>query len=323
MPYAFTKGGDQATDKETLDKIDHDLARYILAIRKIKKTTGPYFSNFLSMADSFDRVHPTIWSMGTRTGRQSVEKPALQQLPKKDPTVRHAFVPSPGCVLVTIDADQIEARLCAHFSRDPGMIEAFGLDADFFVALAQQIFLDPTLDKDDPRRGLTKNTIYGDIFGAQVPRMARTSGVSEDQMRSFVSAFNLRFPGVKRLQDQLNNMGAIRKRDEGEAYVITPLGRRLAADEDRPYTLISYLIQGHAAEILKRMLVALDARGFGEFMILPVHDEIVMEVPEELAQEVLRVAVETMNDYVNYAVPITWSGEILDQSWGQKYERAA
>ena len=323
MPPVFTKGGAQSTEKEVLELIDHPLAEYILAIRKIYKTTGPYFSNFLLMADEHNRVHPTIWSMGTRTGRQSVEKPALQQLPKKSATVRHAFIPSSGHVLITIDADQIEARLCAHFSQDPGMIEAFGGTDDFFVALARMIFLDPTLGKDDPRRGLTKNTVYGDIFGAGVAKMAKTSKVPVDQMQVFVTAFNERFPGVRRLQDKLNREGAIRKREEGEAYVITPLGRRLAADDDRDYTLISYLIQGHASEILKNMLVTLDAQGFGPYMILPVHDEIVMEVPEELAAEVLRVAESIMNDYTGYAVPITWSGEILTESWGSKYERAS
>lgn len=323
MPQVFTNGGQQSTEKEVLEQIDHDLARYILAIRKIKKQLGPYFSNFLTMADDQDRVHPTIWSMGTRTGRQAVEKPALQQLPKKDPTVRHAFVPRPGYVLVTIDADQIEARLCAHFSRDPGMIEAFSGTDDFFVALARQIFQDDQLQKDDRRRDLTKNTVYGDIYGAGIAKMAKTSKVSLDQMTVFAAAFNERFPGVKRLQRQLNNDGQQRIKAEGEAYVITPYGRRLVADDDHEYALLNYLIQGHAAEILKRCLVALDAHGFGEYMILPVHDEIVMEVPEELAEEVMRTAVSIMNDYVSYAVPITWSGEICPTSWGSKYERAA
>jgi DNA polymerase I-like protein with 3'-5' exonuclease and polymerase domains len=323
MPPTFTKGGQQSTDKETLEQIDHDLARYILGIRKIDKTLGPYFGNFLTMADDHNRVHPTIWSMGTRTGRQAVEKPALQQLPKKDPTVRHAFIPSEGCVLITIDADQIEARLIAHFSKDPGMIEAFSGTDDFFVALAQQIFQDQSLHKDDPRRQLTKNAIYGRMYGAGPAKMARTAGVTEVQMREFVMAFDQLFPGVELLQNTINGRGAERKRSEGQASVITPYGRKLVPDEDREYALLNYLIQGHASEILKRCLVTLDAAGFGEFMILPVHDEIVMEVPEELAEEVLRIAMSTMNDYENYAVPITWSGEILDKSWGQKYERTA
>lgn len=323
MPPVYTNSGQQSTEKEVLEMIDHDLARYILGIRKISKQLGPYFNNFLSMADGFNRIHPTIWSMGTRTGRQSVEKPALQQLPKKDPTVRHAFVPSEGHVLITIDADQIEARLCAHFSQDPGMIEAFHGTDDFFVALARQIFEDPDLGQDDPRRSLTKNTIYGDIYGAGVEKMAHTSRVSAAHMAQFVAAFNDRFPGVKRLQNALNDIGASRRRGEGEAYIITPYGRRLATDEDQDYALLNYLIQGHASEILKRCLVALDASGFGDFMILPVHDEIVMEVPEELAEEVLRTAISIMDDYTNYAVPITWSGEICPSSWGSKYERSA
>ena len=187
VPLKLTAGGKQSWDKEVLESINHDLARYILGVRKIEKQLGPYFSNFQRMADSGDRVHPTIWSMGTRTGRQTVTDPALQTLPKKDPTIRGAFIPAPGYVLITIDADQIEARLAAHFSGDRGMIEAFSGEDDFFVAMAKQIFQDQLLQKVDPRRQLTKNTIYGGIYGAGPAKMAATSRVSLDQMQTFVA----------------------------------------------------------------------------------------------------------------------------------------
>jgi DNA polymerase I-like protein with 3'-5' exonuclease and polymerase domains len=323
IPSKHTKGGQQSFDKEVLEGIDHDLARYVLYVRKIEKQLGPYFRNFQRMADDDDRVHATIWSMGARTGRQQIEKPALQTLPKKDPTVRGAFIPAEGHVLISIDADQIEARLAAHFSKDAGMIEAFSGTDDFFVALGRQIFQDQTLQKDDLRRGLVKNTIYGRIYGAGPVKMAASSHVPLEQMLEFVEIFNQIFPGVYQLQQRVNNTGAQRKRTEGEAYIWTPYGRKLAADDDREYTLLNYLIQGHASEILKRCMVELDANGLGDFLILPVHDELLLEVPTEMANDVLQLAELVMNDNSNYAVPITWSGEIMTKNWGEKYEKAA
>lgn len=322
LPNKRTKGGAQSLDKEVLEGIDHELSKYVLAIRKCEKNVGPYFKNFLEMADDDALLHCTIWALGTRTSRMTITDPALQTLPRKDPLVRKAFVPrQPENSLITIDADQIEARLACHFSQDEGMREAFlDVGTDFFIGLACQIFGVESMSKEDMRRQLTKNTTYGKLYGAGPPKMAATAGVPLEQMVSVVHAFDARYPGIRRLQNAVNTVASQRYREEGEAYVKTPLGRKLIADDDKEYTLTNYLIQGHSAEILKRNMIELDNVGLGEFLILPVHDEVVMDVPSEEAEEILQLATSVMNDNTNYFVPITWSGDILETSWGAKYE---
>ena len=318
IPHKLTNSGNQAMDKEVLELIEHPLAETILQIRKFEKQIGPYFKHFLNDADENGRVHPTIWGLGTRTGRMSITDPALQTLPKRDPTVRKAIIPSEDHHLVSIDADQIEARLAAHFSGDMGMRDAFLADGDFFVELTKQIYDDQTVVKSDPRRALTKGVVYGKLYGAGVPTMAVTARVGEDQMGAIVSKFDTTFPGVRRLLLAIEGTARQRIRDEGEAYVITPMGRKLYSDKYKEYTLMNYLIQSHAAEVFKKNLLLLDAAGFGDYLILPVHDEVVMDVPADSSADILREAELVMNDDTTYSVPITWSGEIMQTSWGAK-----
>jgi DNA polymerase-1 len=313
-----TDSGAQSLDKEVLNSVDHIVAEVVLNIKKAEKNTGPYFKNFLHLADSNERVHPNIWTMGTRTARMSIDTPALQTLPRKDPTVRTAFVPSEGNVLITCDYDQIEARLTAHFSQDPGLIAAFASEEDFFCRIASDIFGEP-ISKNDPRRQLTKNTVYGKLYGAGVDKMAQTAKVNFDQMEAVVAGFDSKFPGVTSLQRKIVNLGSSRKKDSGRGYVVTPYGRMLFSDPGKEYTLVNYLIQSHAAEILKRKIVDLDAVLDEDWMILPVHDEVVFDVPQEHSTEALRIIEETMQDTTGYLVPITTSGDILDTDWGQKY----
>lgn len=316
----LTAGGAISLDKEVLTVLapHNQLAQYVLLIRKAEKNVGPYFKNFIELADSDSRLHPTIWAMGTRTGRMSITEPALQTLPRKDPTVRTAFIPSEGNVLVTSDYDQIEARLMAHFGEDSGLIAAFGEGADFFCNIASEIFQTP-ITKTDPRRQLTKNTVYGKLYGAGISKMALTAGVEYEHMSAIVNAFDARFPGVKILQNAIDDMASLRYMNDGEAWIKTPTGRRLVADDGKGYTLVNYLIQCHAAEILKRKLIELSAAGMDDYMILPVHDEVVFDVPADDVDEIKNTIERTMENLDDYAVPITCSTDVLALNWGSKY----
>jgi DNA polymerase-1 len=322
-----TKSGAPSLDKEQLeiflaegDLPGNDLAKALLDLRKGEKQVGPYFSNFESMVDERDAVHPTIWPVGTRTARMSIQNPALQTLPRDDPTVRDAFIPHDGNVLVMCDYDQIEMRLAAHFSRDEGLRQAFLGEGDFFTTVASEAFGEPVI-KGDPRRQLIKNGLYGKLYGAGVPKIALTAGVPVQQMEIVMGTFDRKYPGITTLQKSIEHVAKQRSAADGRPYVVTPTGRKMPGDAGKEYTLVNYLIQSHAAEVLKRAICDLDAAGLGEYMILPVHDELVFDVPQEDAEEAARTIPQIMGDTQNYFVPLTAGVDVAQTRWGDKYRK--
>lgn len=303
------------------------VAEQVLRMRKAGKFATSYFDSLAEHAvETPDGhvVHADIRTLAARTSRMSISKPPLQQLPKNDELVRGAFEPREGNKLVPVDYDQIEARLMAHFSKDAGLQAAFReadeIGSDFFTIMGRDIYGEPSFRKSDKRRGLVKNTIYGKLYGAGVPKMAESAGVSQEQMRPVVQAIDSRYPGIKRFIKDIEHWGIVRQREEGQGYVVTPYGRRLPCDDDKVYALTNYLHQGHAAEIFKRGLVELDMAGWGDYMVLPVHDEILLDVPADIAEEAKIAVPKVMGNLTDYAVPLTAGAEGPFDNWGEKYK---
>jgi DNA polymerase-1 len=173
--------------------------------------------------------------------------------------------------------------------------------------------------KSDKRRNLIKGVVYGRLYGAGVAKQALTAGVPEQQMRSVSDAFDLRFPGMTLFQKQVEDIGMRRLRNEGQGYVNTWTGRRLPCDEDRVYTLVNYLIQGGAAEIFKANLIKLDKADLTDLLIVPVHDEIVLNAPREDAEEIKQLVRQCMTTTEGWAVPLTADADGPLENWGEKY----
>jgi DNA polymerase-1 len=318
-----TEHGQPQMDKEALGfyrdnaaiPLLRQLCETVLTLRHAEKMAGTYLENLLKLRDHNDYIHANIWSLGARTSRMSITDPALQTLPRDDLIVRGAFIPRPGYVFISIDADQIEARLAAHFSEDQGFIAAFyeadNGGRDFFCGVASEIF-QTNIIKTDRRRQYTKNTVYGSLYGAGAPKMALTAGVTLAVMEPIKKAFDQRYPGLKALSNRIIQEASL----HSPPAVFTPLGRRLILDLGREYTQgTNALIQGHAAEILKRGLLDLDAAGFGDALLLPVHDEIILEVRKEEAEDALRTVSKILTNRSDYKVPITWDGKIMSERW--------
>jgi DNA polymerase-1 len=299
------------------------LADVALKQRKADKLASTYFSNFINdNVNGF--VHPSVKTLGARTGRMSIQNPALQTLPKGDDTVRRAFLPKDdNHVIVTSDLDQVEFRMFASLSQDPNLINLFNLadatGSDPFTEIGREIYQDPTMQKSDKRRGLIKGVVYGRLYGAGVAKQALTAGVPEDQMRAVSNEFDKRFPGMVGFQKKVEDVGMRRLRTEGQGYVNTWTGRRLPCDEDRVYTLVNYLIQGGAAEVFKSNLVKLDQADLTELLIVPVHDEIVLNAPREDAAEIQRIVRECMTTTDGWSVPLTADVDGPLENWGEKY----
>ena len=332
--FDFTPTGKPKVDKFTLrilsDPDNHypaavqTLAQQALYSRRARKFSSTYFRNFLDMnVDSL--IHADIRTLGARTARMSVGSPALQQIPKDNALVRNAFIAREGNTLVTCDYSQIEMRLLAELSGDVGLQNAFNeADAaggDFFVEIGKQVYAEPGFTKKDKRRGLIKNTMYGKAYGAGPAKMAESAGVPVDRMRTVVESIDERFPGIKQFMSDIESKGVERERKEGVGYVITPLGRRLPADKGKIYTLTNYVIQSWAADVLKKALVRLDAAGYDEYMVLPVHDEVVIDIPEVYAEQALRDVPLIMQE-MEHAVPLTADSEGPFGAWGEKYGAA-
>lgn len=299
------------------------LAETALKQRKADKLASTYFSNFINdNVNGF--VHPSVKTLGARTGRMSIQNPALQTLPKGDDTVRRAFLPKDeNHVIITSDLDQVEFRMFATMSKDVNLINLFNMadatGSDPFTEIGREVYSDPSMVKSDKRRGLIKGVVYGRLYGAGVAKQALTAGVPEDQMRAVSNAFDERYPGMALFQKQVEDIGMRRLRETGQGYVNTWTGRRLPCDEDRVYTLTNYLIQGGAAEVFKSNLVKLDQADLTELLIVPVHDEIVLNAPREDAAEIQRIVRECMTTTEGWAVPLTADVDGPLENWGEKY----
>jgi DNA polymerase-1 len=326
----FTPTGQKSATKDQLKLLTitgndevKNLAEVVLKQRKADKLASSYFSNFISKnVNGF--VHPSVKTMGARTGRMSITDPALQTLPKGDDVVRTAFLPKDDDhVIITSDLDQVEFRMFASLSQDPNLIQLFhradATGSDPFTEIGREVYQDPSMTKADKRRNLIKGVVYGRLYGAGVAKQALTAGVPEAQMRAVSDSFDLNYPGMISFQKQIEDIGMRRLRAEGQGYVHTWTGRRLPCDDDRTYTLVNYLIQGGAAEVFKSNLIKLDQADLTELLIVPVHDEIVLNCPRGQEQEIMKIVQECMTTTEGWAVPLTSGIDGPMETWGEKY----
>ncbi len=326
----YTPSGQKSASKDQLKLLTIEgndevksLAEIVLKQRKADKLANTYFANFLNdNVNGF--VHPSVKTLGARTSRMSIQNPALQTLPKGDDVVRRAFIPKDDDhVIITSDLDQVEFRMVASLTGDPNLIGMFHqadlTGSDPFTEIGKEVYSDSNFQRSDKRRGLIKGMIYGRLYGAGVAKQALTAGVPENIMKTVVNQFDARFPGMTGFQQKIEDVGMRRLKAEGQGYVYTWTGRRLPCDEDRVYTLLNYLAQGGAAEIFKANLVKLDQADLTELLIVPVHDEIVLNAPRNDVEEIKRIVKECMTTTEGWAVPLTAGIDGPMENWGEKY----
>lgn len=316
----FTGTGQPGCDKDTLRMYRamypdaHWLIDAVLKARKGDSVIGKFLEKFLELRTADDVVHYSINTMRARTHRSSVTDPPMQTFDRDEPAVRGAFVPRPGHVFITWDMDQVEARLAAHFSGDRNMINEFRrCDAEglsFFVEMASKIYGE-RVGKKDPRYTLTKNSCYAQVYGSGLSTAATTAGVPEEQMRPAYEGFRHLYPGVSRMMRRIINEA----RSMPRPGVRTMMGRTLYTNRGKEYSLQDYLVQGSAAEILKLSMIRLDSAGYGHMLRLPIHDEIIAECEETVAESVLQDVTQVLADRDSFSIPITWSGTILRDRW--------
>jgi len=314
-----TDRGRIAVDKPILEKIvalgDRDsanVARSVLRVRKAEKLSSSYFANFLTYNHD-GIVHPSIDTVAARTGRMSIRAPALQTLPKpnSDPEsrlVRQAVLPlREDEVLLSVDNEQIELRIAASLAGDKALGEAFA-GGDFFLQTAREIFKDSTITKTDLRRNMAKTYWYSQLYGAGIETMAMRAGVTSERMAEVKMGVRETYPALFHLQK------SIEREARATGGVLTLGGRFLPVDPATLYASTNYKVQGSAGEFLKQSLLALGNAGMEDYMLIPVHDEVLLSIPEKYVEEAKRVLLGSMT-HNGLMVPLTASINGPGKTW--------
>jgi DNA polymerase-1 len=314
-----TEKGQLAVDDEVLSGLreQHPIAGFVLEARSIQKILSSYIDNFLDFHDE-GILRPHINQVAARTGRMSVTDPALQTLPRKS-LVRDAFVPGEENKLVLIDYDNQELRVAAHFSGDEKMLAAFDDGRDLHSETARELY-GPNFTAE--QRGWSKNCMFGKAYGAGPAKFATASHMPEHEAVRVFRMLDQLYPGLAKAMGKSTML--VRERADGGEYGWVKIldGRHLLVPADKPYVGFNRLIQGSCAVVLKQALVDLDLAGYGELLRLPIHDEVLFDIPEKLINDGIVgdiIGVMTRSDF---RTPLTLSSEVVNR-WGDKYRKDA
>lgn len=312
-PKAFTATGKVQLDKNVIDDlaIGYPIAKTFQDYKRRIKWTSAYLDHFLSERDPLGRVHASINGARARTGRMSITDPALQTLPSHDPLVRGCIIPPPGAKLLAVDYSQIEMLILASLAGEESMMEAKRQGLDLHNYTAKEVYEVEEVTHD--QRQLAKIANYATSYGGGARAISRQAKVPLVVARNFRASYFRKYPAIKRLIDSAS-AGA-----KSRGFIDLATGRRLPVDFGHEYAAVNYLVQGTAAEVLKGALVRLSDAGLEQYMLIPVHDEVLFEVPTDEAQDVLYAAEDLMADH-GFDIPITTDGSIMERSWGEKYE---
>jgi len=305
--------GIPSSSREALEEVGGDLAKAILEWRAWEKSLSTFYSVMLEKQID-GRIHPTINQTGTETGRWSCQDPNLQALPRENEIyhVRECMEAPDGKMLVLWDYSQMELRVVAHYSGDSAMLSMLANGQDVHQRTAEAIF-GPNATKE--HRQIAKTINFAMVYGAGAKELSVQLRISEDEARDLLWQYKRTFPNVaaflRKAQDVAKNRG----------YIIMWGGRRKRFDKDDEkshFKAISNLVQGSAAEIVKSAMLKLDpmVRQNGGQILLQVHDEIIVEAPEEKAHEIALAGIPILQDF-KLRCPLVVEASI-GKCWAQK-----
>lgn len=306
-----------STDAEVLEKLadEHPLPGKILEYRGLAKLKNTYLDTLPELVHADGRIHTTFNPVGAATGRLSSADPNLQNIPIRTEVgkrIRSAFIADPGHVLVSADYSQIELRVLAHVSNDRALTESFARNEDVHTRTAAETYGVTPLEVTGEMRRVAKMINYAIAYGLSPYGLSARIGIERDEAKRIIDAYFARYTGVKAWLDDTVRHG----REKG--YVTTLLGRRrhlpelnaknptvrMAAER----AAVNAPIQGTAADIVKLAMLAVDEALAKDFpttrLLLQVHDELVLEVPETDVVDVERLVKTRMERAVKLAVPL-------------------
>ncbi len=313
-----TPSGGPSTDEEVLEKLaeDYPLPKKILEHRSLAKLKNTYTDKLPKMINAATgRVHTSFAQATAVTGRLASTDPNLQNIPIRTAEgrrIRSAFIAPPGHHIVSADYSQIELRIMAHLSDDPRLLEAFAQGEDVHRATAAEIFGVAPAEINGEQRRAAKVINFGLIYGMSAFGLARQIGVDRTAAAAYMDRYFARYPGVARYMEETRNTA----RERG--YVETVFGRRLwlpeikAANAGRRQgaerAAINAPMQGTAADLIKRAMLAvqrwIDTEKLRTLLVLQVHDELVLEAPDDELQMLREELPRLMGGVAQLKVPL-------------------
>jgi DNA polymerase-1 len=326
-----TPTGQPSTNEEALEGLanQHELPRLILDYRTLAKLRSTYTDKLADHVNPRSgRVHTSYHQAVAQTGRLSSNDPNLQNIPirtEEGRRIRQAFVAPPGYKILAADYSQIELRIMAHLSGDPGLLAAFHGNQDVHRATAAEVFGLPPEQVDANQRRAAKAINFGLMYGMSAFGLARQLGIARGEAQTYMQRYFERYPGVQTF------MQATREAAHRDGYVETLFGRRLYLTEihsrnqglraGAERAAINAPMQGTAADIIKRSMITVDAwlqtLGDAARMIMQVHDELVFEVRQDRLGQIESGVRERMMHAAELAVPL-----VVDIGVGANWDEA-
>jgi DNA polymerase-1 len=326
-----TPGGDPSTDEAVLQELalDYPVPRLILEYRSLAKLKSTYTDKLPQMVNHrTGRVHTHYAQAVAVTGRLSSQDPNLQNIPVRTPEgrrIRQAFIAPPNQVLVSADYSQIELRIMAHLSGDEGLLSAFAQGLDVHRATAAEIFGVAVTAVTDLQRRTAKSINFGLIYGMSAFGLAAQLGIERSAAQQYMNLYFQRYPGVARYMEETRDQARAR------GYVETLFGRRLFLPEISQGSVprrqaaeraaINAPMQGTAADLIKRAMLAvqagLETHGLESLLIMQVHDELVLQVPQNEIETIRQYLPQWMTGVAQLSVPLQ-----VDLGVGPNWEQA-
>jgi DNA polymerase I len=313
-----TKTGAWSTDASVLEEIqgEHPIVGIAMEWRTVSKLQSTYVEALPKLVEGDGRVHTTFQQAVAATGRLSSTDPNLQNIPIRTALgrkIRNTFIAEKGNTLVAADYSQIELRILAHVTRDEHLIAAFAAGEDIHRATAARVLGKPAADVDADERAMAKMVNFGIAYGMGDFGLATRAGISRDAAKSFIAGYFERYPGIRRYID------TIKEEARTNGSVTTQLGRRRPIPELRAgnpalraageRAAINHPIQGTAADVIKIAMIRLAPRlaeaGLKARLVLQVHDELLLEVPNGEIDRLVPILVDTMEGALALDVPLT------------------
>ena len=330
LPHGKKTKTGWSTNADVLEKLrfQHPIVNAVLEYRQYAKLKSTYADGLLKAIDSDGRIRTNFQMTATATGRLSSAEPNLQNIPTRTDLgseFRRMFTAAEGCVLVDADYSQIELRLLAHIAGDEAMRSAFLAGGDFHAETASKVFHVAREDVTHEMRRSAKAVNFGIVYGISAFSLSQDLGISVSDAKAYMEAYFASFPGVRHYMEQVvkkaQETGYVetlfhRRRDLPE---LSSSSRNMKAFGER--VALNMPIQGTAADVMKLAMVAVWKRLREELpqahLALQVHDELIVECPEEDAERAAKLLEEEMEHVVSLSVPLT-----AEAHWGKNWLEA-